>query len=114
MENNLNLPPFYIGQKVVYVTGRNMPKDSVHIVLDVKKGNCKCSDYEIKISVDSVEVYVSAKTTHIQCYDCHTVVSIGDHNSGYWAASSFRPLQEQSYPLIKYSKVLEEESVCSN
>jgi len=44
MENNnlKNLPPFYVGQKVVYITGISMPKDSIHIISDCLKKECNC------------------------------------------------------------------------
>lgn len=33
---------FKVGQKVVYITGKNMPKDSIHIVSDIYFYKCGC------------------------------------------------------------------------
>lgn len=51
MENLNNLPPFYVGQKVVYITGDNMPKNSIHIVREVILADCGC--FILKINTKS-------------------------------------------------------------
>jgi hypothetical protein len=50
MKNLNNLPPFYEGQKVVYITGIAMPKYSIHTVKAVIKHPCGL--YSIRIGVD--------------------------------------------------------------
>jgi len=99
-----NFAPFFVGQKVVYITGKCMAKDSIHVVRGVTQYSCGCWAIDIGESHNSRGCYCSK------------------HNSdpiytrkAYYQASSFRPLQEQKFPLISYKKVLETTpEVCGN
>jgi hypothetical protein len=84
----MNLPPFYVNQKIVYITGVNAPKDSIWIVRKIEKH-----------PVFGWLVYVD--------------FTIGININGAFA-SSFKPLQEQTFPLITYSKIQEEVLICAN
>ncbi len=101
-----NLPPFYIGQKVVYVTGINMPKDSVHVVKNILKMNCGC--YLLDVGKETENYGFLLCTDHNQ-----TRTEIID-NIAWFYSTAFRPSQEAKFPLIKYSKLLEEVQVCEN
>jgi len=104
-----NLPPFYIGQKVVYITGHNMPKDSIHIVYDYYQSECGC--WSIAIDNKPFEI----KETLRRCICCNDIRNgkAFINNTG-WIYTSFRALKEQSFPLLTYSKVLEEVGVSAN
>jgi len=105
MENNLNnLPPFYVGQKVVYITGRNMPKDSIHTVLDVKKDACGC--WRIYVGMIGI-VYNNSR---VKCSVCGIISLTKDSlDANYIASTSFRPLQESVFPSLTMSRVIEKE-----
>lgn len=102
-----NLAPFYIGQKVIYITGIHMPKNSIHTVLNVKQ--IDCGHWVIDIGKNSNIPY-----TYVGCAICNTGTTQFISHVDWFAANSFRPVQEQKFPLISYSKVLEEELICAN
>lgn len=114
--SSLNLPPFYIGQKVVYITGLNMPKGTIDVVVAIKKSHCKCTEWMILLQANrSRAIYPkNPLATHFQCPACGEAYPVLAYNQEYWDANSFRPLEEMKFPLIKYSKVLEEQLVSSN
>lgn len=117
MEHLNNLPPFYIGQKVVYITGIQLPIYTQDTVIDIIKNNCKCCEYLIKVKKHPGEkTIIEDKHPYVRCADCAHIVLTSEWNKtiGYWLASSWRPLQEQTFPLISMKKVLEEQLVCSN
>lgn len=107
MEENLGLPPFYIGQKVVYLTGLNMPKGTIKTVEQIVKFDCGC--YLIGFSENQSGDYSHQKCDKHDSYILHPGVIL-------WAPKSFVPLLEQKFPLIKLSRVIEEnlELVSSN
>lgn len=104
-----NIAPFYIGQKVVYITGINMPKNSRHTVYDIKQDDCGCwviaigcHEYGKKILLETLP------SGHIwKCPECHKIHS-GDAFMG-WYASSFRPAEEISLPFLTFKQVRETE-----
>lgn len=107
MENEVlnNLPPFYVGQKVVYITGKNMLKDSIHTVSEIEKSRCGC--YFIWIGN---EVKIKGKPfDYYSCVECGKI-SLGSfiHSNG-WSSKSFRPLQESVFPSLTMSRVIEKE-----
>lgn len=106
MENKLNLPPFYIGQRVVYITGKNMPKDSVHTVSAINQAWCGC--WEIAINGESLKIKKSNKPM-IRCVGCEKRRVSEGFVYDNWLASSFRPLQQTSFPLMTFSKIVEKE-----
>jgi hypothetical protein len=108
MENLNNLPPFYVGQKVVYISGVNMPKYSRHIVLDIIKWPCGCWYIDVGQKVSNVAV-------NARCLE-HDARMMVNNDVKYFLASSFRQEEKQTYPLIELKKVIEKEKVllCSN
>jgi hypothetical protein len=103
MENLNNLPPFYVGQKVVYITGISMPKNSVHVVSDVYKKGCGCCI--IGINGDKI-IFRKPKTGLIECSSCRKgYKSDKIFDSKGWNSGSFRPLQQQNFPLMKLSEI---------
>ena len=62
-----NIPPFHIGQKVMYITGKNMPKDSMHIVKDIYQSECGCWSMTIN---NEETVYSPIRCKEIICMDC--------------------------------------------
>ncbi len=108
MNTENNLPLFYVGQKVVYITGKCMPKDSIHVVKDVIKLECGC----YCLDINSNNNYGNKPI--VECKNCGKFAKYPRPGVELFVATSFRPLQEQKFPLIKYSKVLEEVNVCEN
>lgn len=109
MENNLNnLPPFYIGQKVVYIGTKDKLKKGIHTILAIYKGNCKCIDFEVEIELKNDIIIDDA--THVKCTDCGEINISSKYRTFTFCSSSFRPLQESVFPSLKLSKVIEKES----
>ncbi len=107
---NNNLLPFYVGQKVVYITGKNAPKDSVHTVLDIWKQPCGCIVIEIEANTGDP---ILLGNRRYECRLCKGIYIANQQKRG-WAATSFRPLQQLKFPLMTYSKVIEEQLVSAN
>jgi len=99
MENNLNnLPPFYVGQKVVCVSSIGpYKKDNIYTIMIFQA--CKICGQK------RVGCLKSGKTNCIGGSCVHTEVT------GYALVypTRFAPLKEQSFPLIELSKVIEKE-----
>lgn len=109
---NINLQPFYVGQKVVYITGINMQKNSIHTVLECIKMNCKCNRWLIKIKTNSAKQNLSKDVVYVECDVCRSYIPIEyflKYENGLWQSKSFRPLQQHSFPLITLSKIQEME-----
>ena len=110
----MNLPPFYIGQKVVYITGINMPKGSIHTVSDIHVQPCGC----VSLAIDGEKIKFRPVKQGYKAVVCDTCCKY-NHPSEYkhgihlyaWSADSFRPVQEAKPPLIKLtlSKIKETE-----
>jgi hypothetical protein len=115
---NPNIPPFYIGQKVVYITGNNMPKNSIHTVLDVALYFCgKC--WGIKISTPSNDdSALESWFNGAKCVRCGTSVDrstfFKNRKIDYWDAKSFRPVQELKMKKVELHKLMEEIPVSAN
>ena len=109
MENLNNLPPFYVGQKIVYITGHNMPKDSIHIVKGIKI-SC-CEGYAVNVGIKTKRYFEHKNNgiTHIRCSKCKRISEIDDFFN-WILASSFRPLQESPFPSLTMKEVVKEES----
>lgn len=102
---NIEYPPFYVGQKVVAIithSRNNFKKGDEFIVQDIKKSAC-CGTWLINIGI---------KTN----YDFILCVICGERrpNDDYYRAAAFAPKQQMNYPLIKLSRVLENEPVSAN
>lgn len=97
----LNLPPFYVGQKVVYIGVNNAIKDKIFKVLNVLKFDCGCYKIDIGMKFDLEYKYT-------RCISCDKPTQTND-NVFWYASYAFAPLQQQSFPLIKLSKIMEKE-----
>ncbi len=105
--NNLNLPPFYVGQKVVYITGHNMPKNSIHTVNFISKKPCGCS-WVIRID-DEKFIPTPGNTNKIVCVQCGVVYSRQKDTGEVWDANAFRAIQEAKPPLMTFTQIKEKE-----
>jgi hypothetical protein len=114
MEHLNNLPRFYKGQKVAYITGIVMPKGTVKIVKHVHVDPCGCqsvyfSDEEAMpiIGYDGDD----QEYQYLKCEACGDTYSPVPHlidNVG-WDVDSFRPLLESPFPSLTMSRVIEKE-----
>jgi len=97
-----NIPPFYIGQKVICVIPNGklyetyLIKDKIYTILDINKTPC-CNQW-------SVDVGLRTSHTHVMC-GCG-VRRYTDYKVG---AFRFKPLQEMKAPLIMFEKIHEKE-----
>lgn len=96
----LNLPPFYVGQKVEYITGDSMPKGAIVIVTELIKKPCGC----YLINFNGVCKNKPHQFGLFSCKSCRKIYEHGGIKHG-WHASSFRAIQEQSYPLITFKEI---------
>jgi hypothetical protein len=104
---NIEYPPFYVGQQIIAIIGHsngNYKKGDRFIVKDIKKNKC-CGTWLIEININTKDKY---KT--IRCNICNNVRV----NDDYYRAASFAPVEQLKYPLIKLTRVLENEPVSSN
>lgn len=99
MSNLNNLPPFYVGQKVVYIK-----TDTTYTVINMIQAHCGCWAVDVGDKRHIGQLYCPE---HRDYYD--------DRSHIDWVKSSnLRPLQEQKFPLISMKKVLEEVEISSN
>lgn len=106
----INLPPFYTGQKIVALKTskcRTIKKGKVYTAAFCVKGCCQGWDVGIK--------EVTAYLDFSQCYKCNKTVR---HTGKFFLigrASAFVPLEETFQP-ITLEKVLENETglICVN
>jgi len=96
--SKLNLPPFYVGQKVVYITGDCMPKNSIHVIKRVLR--CNCGEYIIDVG----------RTKHLSINTCsNSCCAIETSKSQLFKNSSFRPLEEAPAPLLTFEQIKQTE-----
>lgn len=106
---NLNIGPFWVGQKVVAISSgaeSGRIKDKVYIVLAVKRPLCGCWVIDVGLKMPKGKEYV---------YCPQHLTSI--YGSTLWqGASNFAPLQQSKFPLMTFSeiKVKEQEQVLSD
>lgn len=106
--NNLkNLPPFYVGQKVVYVTGNCMPKHSIHTIHNITQHVCGCWCVDIGLKLNR-------QYTTYCCHCGNKTKYLPSSDIDWFTSRAFRPLQSQSFPLISLSKVIEKQLVSAN
>lgn len=103
------LPPFYVGQKVVYVGLRGLfPKDKTLIVSAVAQGSCGCWVIAIQGSMYDKIKHTPGK----YCSICDGIETTGV--SGY-IPRIFRAVESQPFPLITLTQIqtkeLEKEQV---
>jgi len=87
-----------------------MPKDSIHVVDYLIKDSCGCYTLFIKgdYRIGTSEIGWGCDACKKPLPEWPKKVRKG------WKPSSFRPLQEQTAPLIKLTKVIEEQPVIAN
>jgi hypothetical protein len=105
MEYLNNLPPFYIGQKVIAIKTHSQGTF-------IKGVSYKVTNY-IKCDCGVWWISVGGTTDRInrRCTCGHLTPTYGlSHGDSRLLA----PIQEQTFPLISYSKVLEQETVIAN
>ena len=96
-----NIPPFYVGQKVVYVTGLILPKNSIHVIRGMVRYCCGCWIVDIGLKV--------SEPFYVHCH-LHGLLTKTPRNGIMYAAStSFRPIQEQKFPLLTFTQIKEKE-----
>lgn len=108
MENEAlnNLPPFYVGQKVVYIGTKRRLKGT-HTILSIHKGCCKCIDFEVEIETkNNIDIHGA---TLVQCNECGTIIPAEKYRTYTFCSSVFRPLQESVFPSLTMSRVIEKE-----
>lgn len=105
-----NLPPFYIGQKVIYITGKNMPKNSIHTVTDVFEKGCGCC---FSIEIDSKPEPYCVNTDNaidFKCTHCNKVYAITSQNRRVgWNPESFRATEDIKASVMSFTKIKEKE-----
>lgn len=102
---NLNLPPFYVGQKVVKMKDGSVIKKG-DIVTVTHQFRCGCGEWYIQWG-QPIQQYGIITCTCTKCKsNMREIVPI----KADWVAQArnFAPLQEQTYPLISLKKVVEE------
>ena len=108
MEHLNNLPPFYVGQKVVYIKNIALLENSIHIVRSIRPWPCGCFD----VFVDAYNFTAHSNWSgRVRCPDhdwCMLPGSCGIDSK------SFRPVLQEKAPLIKLIKVIEEQPVIAN
>lgn len=101
--NNINLPPFYVGQKVVAVINHSQgyfKKGDEFIIKNVVKNKCACG-------YCSVDVGIISKLRKTECFDCRVIFN----NDGFclFDPTAFRPLQQSKFPLMTFTQIKQKE-----
>lgn len=107
--DNFETAPFYLGQRVVYTTGLYMPKNSIHVISDIKRRRCGC--WAVEINGNKL---ITEKSTRplVRCESCFKVniQNIGeDMIVEGWKATSFKPIQESPFSSMTTKEVAEKE-----
>lgn len=104
MKNKFNLPPFYIGQEVIYITGILMPKNSKHIISDLKQDPCGC--WNIGIDGQKLNIVTHLEYDIIICDSCEKEYSSNfpEVENG-WDPNSFRPVENTKLPLLTFKQI---------
>ena len=104
MEKKVNIAPFIVGDKVVYITGISMPKNSRHIVSEIRQDICGCWT----IGINGIPIKLDYKFNTVFRCSCG---AINDIDMIGWDAKSFRKIAEQKPPMLTFEKIKEDESV---
>lgn len=104
------IPPFYIGQKIVALHDHSMrmfKKGDEFIVLDIKKSDCKCKDWDVHIGIhdDKISMW--------RCLVCKEEGK-SDSSAWYFHSTSFAPIIESKFKEVRFEKLLEESPICAN
>lgn len=85
---NINLPPFYVGQRVVVLkTGIRLNKYDVYVVLGIRKSTCKCQLWEVNVGVP-------ARTGFMYCAVCGAEHIPNPTGVIWFNHNLFAPIQE--------------------
>lgn len=110
MESN-NLPPFYVGEEVEYVTGIEMPKGTKVIVTGATQKGCGCwvishdKDNTFNLQIEDAKNHGAS---FWKCSLCKK--SSGRFHPTGWDAHSFRRLQRpKPMTFIKLAEIQETE-----
>jgi hypothetical protein len=104
---NIEYPPFYVGQQVVAIVGHskeNFKKGDLFTVNDIRKNKC-CGTWIISIGINTKNRF-----RNTVCGICNNIRV----NDDYYRAATFAPVEQLKYPLIKLTRVLENEPVSAN
>jgi len=94
-----NIPPFQIGDKVVYITGKHMPKNTICKITRVLRWPCGCWGVHIdKQEPKTLNAYAN------NCLDCGKDFPL-QHLPDVWCASSFRKVSEQPIKRLTFSEI---------
>lgn len=102
----LNIPPFYVGQKVVCIKPiKTLVKDKIYTLTGVNK--CACGTTIVSWGeTDGIVLGV----------DCHSCGRINFKSREFFADSSrFAPIQESKFRAVSFEKIMQEtEQICEN
>lgn len=101
----LNIPPFYIGQEVIYIKSEWFPKYSKHIVTYI--GKCQCGCWEIYVDGKSWGKN-DLKGQNVSCKECCKMFVSNENEIGYFA-SDFKGIEKMKTPLLTFEKIKEKE-----
>lgn len=97
--NKLNLPPFYVGQKIVCVIGHKdgqFKKGDVFKVQSIKRESC-CGNWVVNIGLRTDYCLIVCQCGHI------------NNNDDYYSCNRFKPLEEMNAPLLTFQQIKEVE-----
>lgn len=104
-----NLPPFYLGETVEYITGILMPKGTRVKVTDLWQNDCGC--WALCFNGSPRDIKSIGNHDGWKCPNCDKHLGYQLQIESGWKASSFRSLQKQSFPLMKFTEILKKEEL---
>lgn len=105
---NINLPPFYLGQRIVALENVYLwKKGDEFVVLGIKKS---CCYWIIDIGITLPTVY-----TYFQCQICRRRENIKPRQVYWPMANCFAPIEE-NFEVVAYKEVIRKEKLitCAN
>lgn len=113
MNENLNLPPFVKGDRVVYIKSASLPKNSVHTVIECGLGACG-GCYFVRVKGYNYDPLPGIAPV-IECVDCGGYFLREESRYEAHTVHSFRKVQESKFRAVSFEKVMEEtEIICEN
>ncbi len=98
-----NLPPFYVGQRVICIVGSELTsEDETYIVTGIYRGVCKCAKWVISVGIEE-----TAPGTLMNCGRCNK--KLVRREQCVHPAQHFVP-ETNSFESISFEKVVEIES----
>lgn len=100
---NLNFAPFWVGQKVAYITvGGLLPYGKECVISEVHRLGCGC--WAVRVLEYDNGYNASGNYT---CITCRKQYLVPNTEKRYFRHSSFRPLQQTKFPLMTFEKIKE-------